>query len=255
MATNQGELMPDSDPFSILFGDLEKLGPSSRNITAAAIHSLPRSDYETIVDAGCGTGEQTLILVTELKHTVHAVDINQNFLNTLRQRAQAANVDSLVHTHCLNLEQIGEQFPEIDLLWSEGAAYSIGFDKALNQWSSLVTASGCAVVSELCWLSDNVPDPVRKYFDSGYPAMKSIAENCALIQNAGFSVLAHRILPTTSWMDGYYDVLEPKAQTLINHQHDEVRELAQDILEEIDIFRQADGCYSYVIFTLRPVDQ
>ena len=39
-------------------------------------------------------------------------------------------------------------FQHIDLLWSEGAAYNIGFENALISWSASKNTGGFAVLSE-----------------------------------------------------------------------------------------------------------
>ena len=134
--------MPDADPIELVFVGLGKLGPSSKATTLDAIRALPISQFNTIVDAGCGAGAQTLILADELHQVVHAVDNNEMFLRDLINRANAANLGQFISTHCLDLSEIADRFPNIDLLWSEGAAYNIGFATALESWSASINPSG-----------------------------------------------------------------------------------------------------------------
>ncbi len=96
---------------------------------------LPKQGFRVVVDAGCGTGRQTLALVKELGTLVHAVDSYEPLLTDLAQRAREAKVDHLVQTHCMDMKDIPEVFPAVDLLWSEGAAYNIGFSNALATWA------------------------------------------------------------------------------------------------------------------------
>jgi len=46
----------------------------------------------------------------------------------------------------------------IDLLWSEGAAYNITFEGTLDAWRPLMAVNGIAVISEMNYLSNDVPD-------------------------------------------------------------------------------------------------
>ena len=94
-----------------------------------------RREFGVIVDAGCGTGRQTLALAKELGTTIHAVDSYEPFLSDLARRAAEAGVEHLVQTHCMDMKDIPDIFPHIDLLWSEGAAYNIGFANALTLWA------------------------------------------------------------------------------------------------------------------------
>jgi hypothetical protein len=50
---------------------------------------------------------------------------------------------------------------------------------------------------------------------------------------------------------GYYDVLEPRAKTLIEHPDAAVREFAMDTLREIEIFDSSDGRYGYTFYILQ----
>src|SRR5262245_16218269 len=115
------------NPIDLLFAGMEKLGPGSNADTLHVLRLLPERRFQVIVDAGCGTGRQTLALAKELGRPIHAVDSYEAFLKDLMRRAGEAGMDHLVVPHCLDMKDIPGVFPEIDLLWSEGAAYNIGF--------------------------------------------------------------------------------------------------------------------------------
>ena len=59
--------MSGADPIQLLFGGLEQLGPGSDAETIAVLKCLPRTQFATVVDAGCGTGRQTIALAKQLK--------------------------------------------------------------------------------------------------------------------------------------------------------------------------------------------
>src|SRR5262245_17708351 len=126
--------MSASDPISLLFGGMEKLGPGSDADTLHVLRLLPTRQFRLVVDAGCGTGRQTLGLARELGTVIHAIDSHEPFLNDLVRRAGEANVGHLVPPHCMDMKDIPQRFREVDLLWSEGAAYNIGFARALATW-------------------------------------------------------------------------------------------------------------------------
>jgi hypothetical protein len=134
------------------------------------------------------------------------------------------------------------------LLWSEGAAYSIGFGSAFATWSRAILSGGCAVASELTWLGEPASDAVREFFRAGYPDMQSIEDNIATIEQAGYRVLTTHTLPPHAWTAGYYDVLGPRARQMLDHPDAAVRDLAADTLREIEIFQQSAGSYGYVFY-------
>src|SRR5262249_41059939 len=142
------------------------------------------------------------VLAQELGSPVHAVDSYQPFLDDLVRRAAEANVGHLVRPRCMDMNDIPQVFQDIDLLWSEGAAYNIGFAHALAIWAATLAADGYAVVSELSWLTEQIPEPVREFFRTGYPDMQSVRHNMDLAERTGYRVLATHTLPRQAWVDG-----------------------------------------------------
>jgi SAM-dependent methyltransferase len=243
--------MSTYDPIELLFGGMEKLGPGSDADTLRVLRSLPKNRFDLVVDAGCGAGRQTIALARELRTAIHAVDLHQPFLDELGRRAEAAGVAPLVHAHRMDMRDMPTTFSGIDLLWSEGAAYHIGFANALAVWAGAMRPGGLAVVSELAWLKELPSDLAREFFRSAYPDMKQSAQNVSVAEGAGFRVLGTHTLPREAWVDGYYEVLEPRASALAAHPDASVREFALDTLKEIEVFRSSGDSYGYVFYVLQ----
>jgi trans-aconitate methyltransferase len=239
------------NPIDLLFGGMEKLGPGGNVHTMHVLRLLPKQQFHVIVDAGCGAGRQTMVLAKELGTLVHAVDSYEPFLNDLTRRAKEARIEHLVQTHCMDMKDIPGVFQHIDLLWSEGAAYNIGFSSALTTWASVINQGGFAVVSELSWLREQVPDMVREFFLSGYPDMQPVHHNIVVAENAGYKVLNTYALPKEAWVEGYYDILEPRAKALVDHPAPSVRDFAAETVKEIEIFECSEDSYGYVFYVLQ----
>jgi cyclopropane fatty-acyl-phospholipid synthase-like methyltransferase len=243
--------MSTYDPIGLLFGGMEKLSPGSNADTLHVLRLLPKRQLSLVVDAGCGTGRQTLALAKELGVLVHAIDSYQPFLNELVQRAGAAQVEHLVEAHCMDMQAIPQTFRDIDLLWSEGAAYSIGFPNALTTWAPALAPGGLVVVSELSWLKEQAPEEVKEFFRSGYPDMRSVQDNIEVARNAGYKVITTHVLPKQAWVDGYYDTLGPRAKALLDHQDAAVRDFAAETVTEINVFDRSEDSYGYVFYALQ----
>ncbi len=243
--------MNEYNPIELLFGGMEKLGPGDNSETRHVLQLLPEKQFELIVDAGCGNGRHSMVLAKELGTLVHAADAYEPFLSDLVQRSKKAGIDSLIKTHCMDMRDIPSVFQNIDLLWSEGAAYNIGFSNALTIWASAIKLNGFAVVSEMSWLSDQIPDVVREFFLTGYPDMKFVQQNVTIAENAGYRVLTTHTIPKNAWVEGYYDILEPRAKELVEHPDPEVRVFAIEALKEIDVFRRSENSYGYVFYVLQ----
>lgn len=239
------------DPIGLLFGGMAKLGPGDNAHTLHVLHLLPRKEFNIVVDIGCGTGRQTMVLAKELHTLVHAVDSYEPFLTELMQRAKEAGLADLVQTHRMDMKDVAAVFHNTDLLWSEGAAYNIGFPNALTTWASAMNPGGFAAVSELSWLREQVPDPVREFFISGYPDMRSVQQNIDVAEGAGYRVLATHTLPRETWVEDYYDILAPRAKTLLDHPDPSVRDFAAETVREIKIFELSEDSYGYVFYLLQ----
>ncbi len=242
--------MSNANPIDLIFGGMEKLGPGSNADTLKVLDMLPKAPHEMIIDAGCGAGRHTLAIANLLQTPVHAVDSYQPFLASLAQRAKEARIEHLIQTHCMDMADIPDTFQEIDLLWSEGAAYNIGFPHALKKWHAAVKPGGFAVVSELSWLRDNVPADVRQFFQTGYPDMRNVEENRVVAENADYNVIATHTLPRETWVEGYYEILEPRAESLLDHSDEAVRDFASETMEEIRIFGCSEDSYGYVFYVM-----
>jgi len=70
------------------------------------------------------------VLAKELGTVIHAIDFHEPFLNDLVRCAKEARIEHLVQTRCMDMKGLPGVFQYIDLLWSEGAAYCIGFSSA-----------------------------------------------------------------------------------------------------------------------------
>jgi trans-aconitate methyltransferase len=239
------------NPIDLLFADMDKLSPGDDSLTLYVLRSLPQHRFEIVVDAGCGAGRQTMVLASELGTPIQAVDSYQPFLSRLKRRAKEKRVAHLVRTHCMDMKNIPSVFPTIDLLWAEGAAYNIGFANALTTWAKAIQPNGFAVVSELCWLHEQIPGAVTEFFRCGYPEMQSVPQNIAIAEEAGYKIFNMYTLPQEAWVKDYYDVLEPRAKSLVTHPDVAVRNFAVETLKEIETFGISENSYGYVFFVLQ----
>ena len=244
--------MNTPNPVDLLFTDMDKLSPGDDNLSLYVLRSLPEHRFAVVVDAGCGAGRQTFVLADELKTPIHAVDSYHPFLDRLMQRAKEKGLAQLVRTHCMNMKDIPSVFPTIDLLWTEGAAYNIGFANALATWAKAIKPNGFAVVSELCWLRNGkIPNAVREFFRSEYPDMQSVEQNIQTAEEAGYELFNTYTLPKETWVKDYYDILEPRAKSLVSHSDVAVRDFAVETLKEIETFKIAADSYGYVFYVLQ----
>ena len=59
------------------------------------------------------------------------------------------------------------------------------------------------------------------------------------------------MLSNEAWVEGYYELLEPRAKALVDHPDSSVRDFAVETLKEIEIFKCSEDSYGYVFYVLQ----
>jgi SAM-dependent methyltransferase len=240
------------DAMAILHDGLPRQGPGDDRSTADALRRLPQLSRSAVVlDLGCGPGRQTLVLAKLLGTVVTAVDIHGPFLRQLERAADAQGLSHLIKTRQEDMRTLELPPGSIDLIWSEGAAYFLGFEEALSCWRRLLKPRGLMALTECTWLTDNPPDDARRFWRQAYPGMATIAQNCRRADAHGFEVLETFAIPESAWWDDYYTPLHNRVQHLRPTATAELSLLLDETEREIDLFRRHASAYGYVFFLLR----
>ncbi len=236
-----------------LHEDLSNLGPGDNQITLDILKSLPPLNNEALVlDLGCGTGRQTIVLAQNLPCNIKAVDLYQPYLDTLINRAEKAGVKHKIEIFCGDMLKPNIAKESVDLIWSEGAVFAVGFVNALENWRKLLKPSGMIVISEAVWLTDNPPLEAKEYWQESYPAMTNVKGLEAAANQAGYIVKQTRILPQQAWENYYQEMGNRIIEIQKNEiQDQELEECIKQTMKEIDIYQKHIGTYGYTFIILQ----
>lgn len=243
--------MDTMEIFYALFSDLPRCGPGSDASTRKAFFLLPPlPPRPRVLDIGCGPGMQTLEIARLSGGKVTAVDNHAPYLAEVASRAAKAGLSDRIET--VQADMAALPFPEesFDLAWSEGALYLMGFDKALVEMRRFLKPKGCLAASELTWLTDSPPDPVRAFWKREYPDMRNTAQNLALFEKAGYDILGSFTLPAEDWWTHYYNPLSVRLERFEKEFAGarEVQPIFETNREEIELHRRFPETYGYVFY-------
>jgi SAM-dependent methyltransferase len=241
--------------FFTIFEELPRQGPGLDEYTARAFHMIPDLPTDArILDIGCGSGMQTLMLARLCPGaTIIATDIHQPFLDDVDERAREAGLDGRITTLQASMDDLS--FPEesFDLIWAEGSAFVMGVREALSSWKRLLKPGGYLAFSDLVWFTHTPTQECREYFEAQYPAMVHEEDVRKMIRDAGYTILGTIRLPDAAWWDHYYIPLSRRLEILKKQYPDDQEKQAvfASIDEEIEVFRTHSREYGYSFFVAR----
>lgn len=228
---------------------LDRKGPGDSDFSRNILNNLSTLPLKPrIADLGCGNGASALLLAQHYQSPVMAVDSSSVFIDELKARAKQLGLEHLIIPIHGDMAKLDWSASSVDLLWSEGAAYNLGFEQALKIWRPLLSKKGMAVISEMSWFTDDVP-PAVAYWQNAYPMMGTEAENIDRANRSGFSVLSTHRLPSQAWWDNYYEPLRERMQQIEITPSTQL--VIREIEEEMSLFEKFSDSYGYTFYILQ----
>ncbi|MFJ3836766.1 GNAT family N-acetyltransferase [Streptomyces sp. NPDC054904] len=214
----------------------------------------PLPERPRVLDIGCGPGRSALLLAAEAGGAglaeVTAVDLYEPFLDELRAAAAARGLGDRVRAVNADMGALPYEDGSFDLVWAEGSAYVLGFDRALARWRRLLAPGGTLVLSECEWTAAEPSAGARAFWDPQYP-LRFPARNLAAVQAAGYRVLGVHPQPDSDWAE-YYGPLGERVRTAEAPTAAAGVALAA-VREELDVRVRHGHEYGYTGYVLSPV--
>jgi SAM-dependent methyltransferase len=187
------------------FSGIERQGPGSPEATIKALSFINNiTDESHIADIGCGTGGQTMVLAQNTPGYITGIDLFPAFIDLFNSNAVKLDLQNRVKGVVGSMDNLSFQKEELDLIWSEGAIYNIGFERGLNEWRKFLKKGGYIAVSEASWFTEKRPAEIDDFWMNAYPEIDLIPKKIAQLQKAGFIPVATFILPENCWTEHFY---------------------------------------------------
>ena len=235
----------------------ERQGPGSQETTlkALAFTSLENSSSLKVADIGCGTGAPTITLASHLEGHITAIDLFPQFLDQLENRAKYQKLDHKITGKAVSMEELPFQENELDLIWSEGAIYNIGFEKGVKDWKKYLKDGGILAVSEITWLSYDRPQAINEYWQTNYPQIATASEKIKILEENSYKILGYFPLPESCWLENYYGPLQDRFDAFLETEGNS--DIAQSIItrekEEIQLYENYKKYFSYGFYIAQKI--
>ncbi|MEO2078300.1 MAG: class I SAM-dependent methyltransferase [Bacillus sp. (in: firmicutes)] len=240
--------------FYELHRDIPREGPGNNESTRKAYKIIEKYVSKPfILDIGCGPGMQTLELASLTDGSVLATDVNDGFLESLKEVVEKRGLSRKINIQKANMKSLPFDEGQFDIIWSEGAIFIIGFEKGLREWKKYLKENGIIVVSELSWIKNDPPKEVEEFWRNAHPGMDSIMGNKQKAEKLGYEVIDTFVLPESGWWDHYYTPLEERISMFREkYQNDKgILNSLSEFQTEIELYRKYSDYYGYVFYLLR----
>jgi len=230
---------------------LERQGPGSREMTVKALSFLDnKNKILRVADLGCGSGGQTMVLAQNISGNIIALDQFTDFINILNDNAKKQNLQERVKGIVGFMDNLCFQKEEFDLIWSEGAIDSIGFEKGLTHWNSFLKKQGHIAVTCPSWLTDKHPEEIEKFWTDAGSGLDTIGNNISIMQKSGYSFVAAFTLPETCWTDNYFIPRAAAEKALLEKyaSNEIVEAYIENSKYEVELFSKYKQYYGYVFY-------
>lgn len=233
------------------FKSLERQGPGSPEVTRKALSFIENLPADVrMADLGCGTGTQTLELAANTTGHITALDLFPDFIEILDRRIIEHDLQNRMTTVVGSMDEPPFGKEELDLIWSEGAIYNIGFESGLRLWNQFLKPGGYIAVSEVSWFTPTRPAEIEDFWLDAYPEIDTIPNKVARMQETGYIPVAHFVLPVECWTKYFYGP-QPQVQEVFLTKH-AGNTLAQEFIanqrHEQSLYNKYKDYYGYVFY-------
>ncbi|WP_455636531.1 class I SAM-dependent methyltransferase [Parabacteroides sp.] len=234
------------------FSNVERQGPGSPEVTIKALSFIENlTAQSSIADLGCGTGGQTMILAQNTLGQVTGLDLFSDFISIFNRNAHTLGLSDRVKGITGSMVDILPFEKEsLDLIWSEGAIYNIGFERGLNEWKQYLKKGGYIAVSESSWFTNERPNEIYDFWMAHYPEIDTIPKKVAQMQSAGYIPVATFVLPENCWTEHYFapccDIQKSFLQKHLGSKNAE--ELIAGQRHEMELYHKYKEFYGYVFY-------
>ena len=240
--------------FFELFSGMPRQGPGTAASTRRALGLVPDVGPQTrVLDIGCGTGAQTMVLAQDTEARIVAVDNHVPYVEALNREAIRLGITDRLEGRVADMRQLDFPNGTFDLIWCEGAIYNVGFEAGLSDWRRLLRRNGHVALTEVCWTRPDPPDECVAFWNREYPAIRNTAELLKAVDSCGYETVAHFRLPAAAWWENYYLLLQSNVTAFRQRYHEaaDAQALADKCQREIDIWLAYSEFYGYEFFVLR----
>ena len=233
------------------YSSVKRQGPGSPEVSLKALSFVDNLTNDSkIIDIGCGTGGQTMVLAQNIPGQITCLDLFPTFIELFNSNAAELNLHDRVKGIVGSMDDLPFPKGTFDLIWSEGAIYNIGFERGLREWREYLKPGAYIAVSEASWFTEERPEEIRDFWMDAYPGIDTIPNKVRQMQEAGYIPVASFILPENCWIEHFYEPQLPAMKAFLEKYKG--NKAAEDFIanqrHEEELYYKYKEYYGYAFF-------
>ena len=233
------------------YSKLHRQGIGSPEMTIKALSFVDNiTQASHILDVGCGTGGQTMVIAQNTKGDITGIDLLHDFIDVFHESAKKFNLQNRVKGIVGSMDSLPFQNEEFDLIWCEGAIYNIGFERGLNEWRKYLKKDGFIAVTDASWVTEERPSEIENYWMHHYPEITTVSNNVNTLQKSGYIPISVFTMPENCWTDNYFTPQIPVQDDLLKKYNGNktVEEFIEGCRHEEKMYHEYKEYYGYVFY-------
>ena len=233
------------------YAQLKRQGIGSDEMTAKALSFIGTTTSDTrILDVGCGTGGQTMVIAQTVSGQITGLDALPRFIDIFNENAAKLKVQDRVSGIVGSMESLPFPNESLDVIWCEGAIYNVGFARGWREWRNYLKHDGYLAVTDASWLTEERPPAIEDYWRHHYPGITTVAQNVAIMQESGYVPVAVFTMPENCWTDNYFapQISVQDAMLKKYHGNTVVKEFVEGCRHEERMYHDYNKYYGYVFY-------
>jgi len=240
------------------FSSLKRQGPGSEEVTLKALSFIENLPADAkIADIGCGTGGQTITLAQNTTGHITAIDLFPQFIDILNINLRTLNLEDRVTAITGTMAELPFEANEMDLIWTEGSIYNIGFEYGIGYVRQFLKEGGYLAVSEGTWFTQNRPAEIENFWMGNYAEIDTVSAKAVQIEKAGYTLVAAFILPENCWIENYFDTMGEARRLFVQKYPDNetVRQFIASQQYEESLYLKYKDYYGYTFYIARKISK
>lgn len=233
------------------FSSVERQGPGSPETTIKALSFIDNlTDESRIADLGCGTGGQTMTLAQNAPGEITGLDLFPDFIHKFNENAEKLDLSHRVKGIIGSMDSLPFEKESLDLMWSEGAIYNIGFERGLKEWRNYLKPGGYVAASEASWFTNERPAEIHDFWMTHYTEIDTIPNKVAQMQNAGYVPVATFAIQENCWTEHFFAPCKKAQEDFLKKYPDSemVKDLIAGQRHEAVLYDKYKDYYGYVFY-------